>query len=31
MLRGLSGKSPEELVADRRRKFLDMGSKGLAA
>ena len=27
----LSGKSPDELVAARRRKFLDMGRKGLAA
>ena len=31
MLRDLSGKKPAALVADRREKFLDMGSKGLAA
>ena len=31
MLRDLSGKKPATLVADRREKFLDMGSKGLAA
>ncbi|WP_412564261.1 acetyl-CoA carboxylase carboxyltransferase subunit alpha [Thalassobius sp. MITS945101] len=31
MLDELSGKSPEQLVKDRRQKFLDMGSKGLAA
>jgi len=31
MLKQLSGKSPEELVADRRQKFLSMGSQGLAA
>jgi len=31
MLDELSGKSPEQLVTDRRQKFLDMGSKGLAA
>lgn len=31
MLKELSGKKPEVLVKDRRQKFLDMGSKGLAA
>lgn len=31
MLAELDGKSPAELVADRRNKYLDMGSKGLAA
>ncbi len=31
MLGELSGKKPEALVKDRRQKFLDMGSKGLAA
>ena len=31
MLKDLSGKSPQALVKDRRQKFLDMGSKGLAA
>jgi acetyl-CoA carboxylase carboxyl transferase subunit alpha len=31
MLKELSGRSPEALVRDRRKKFLDMGSKGLAA
>jgi acetyl-CoA carboxylase carboxyl transferase subunit alpha len=31
MLKELSGKKPEALVRDRRQKFLDMGSKGLAA
>ncbi|MCF1708103.1 acetyl-CoA carboxylase carboxyltransferase subunit alpha [Tabrizicola sp. J26] len=31
MLKELSGKKPEALVKDRRQKFLDMGSKGLAA
>jgi acetyl-CoA carboxylase carboxyl transferase subunit alpha len=31
MLDELSGKSPEALVRDRRRKFLDMGARGLAA
>ena len=31
MLKELSGKKPEALVKDRRKKFLDMGSKGLAA
>jgi acetyl-CoA carboxylase carboxyl transferase subunit alpha len=31
MLKDLSGKKPEALVRDRRQKFLEMGSKGLAA
>ncbi|MCQ0091396.1 acetyl-CoA carboxylase carboxyltransferase subunit alpha [Roseovarius sp. M141] len=31
MLKELDGKSPKALIADRRQKFLDMGSKGLAA
>ena len=31
MLKDLSGKKPDALVRDRRQKFLDMGSKGLAA
>ncbi|NHB76385.1 acetyl-CoA carboxylase carboxyltransferase subunit alpha [Rhodobacter calidifons] len=31
MLGELSGKKPETLVRERRQKFLDMGSKGLAA
>ncbi|MBR9652172.1 acetyl-CoA carboxylase carboxyltransferase subunit alpha [Thalassovita aquimarina] len=31
MLGELSGRSAKKLVADRRKKFLDMGSKGLAA
>lgn len=31
MLGELNGKKPEALVKDRRQKFLDMGSKGLAA
>ena len=31
LLADLSGKSPAELIADRRKKYLDMGSKGLAA
>ncbi len=31
MLKELSGKKPETLIKDRRQKFLDMGSKGLAA
>ncbi len=31
MLKDLAGKTPEALVRDRRQKFLDMGSKGLAA
>ena len=30
MLKELSGKKPEALIRDRRQKFLDMGSKGLA-
>ncbi|HMO08341.1 MAG TPA: acetyl-CoA carboxylase carboxyltransferase subunit alpha [Paracoccaceae bacterium] len=31
MLRELSGKKPEALIRDRRAKFVEMGSKGLAA
>jgi acetyl-CoA carboxylase carboxyl transferase subunit alpha len=31
MLKDLAGRKPEALVRDRRQKFLDMGSKGLAA
>jgi acetyl-CoA carboxylase carboxyl transferase subunit alpha len=31
MLKDLSGMKPGELIRDRRQKFLDMGSKGLAA
>jgi len=31
MLKELSGKRPEALIRDRREKFLDMGTKGLAA
>ncbi|MDE3078417.1 MAG: acetyl-CoA carboxylase carboxyltransferase subunit alpha [Paracoccaceae bacterium] len=31
MLKELGGKKPEALVRDRRQKFLDMGTKGLAA
>ena len=31
MLKELSGKKPETLIKDRRQKFLDMGTKGLAA
>lgn len=31
MLADLEGKKAPQLIADRRRKFLDMGSKGLAA
>ncbi|MDD8023043.1 MAG: acetyl-CoA carboxylase carboxyltransferase subunit alpha [Paracoccaceae bacterium] len=31
MLGELSGKKPAELIKDRRKKYLDMGSKGLAA
>ncbi|MCL1629727.1 MULTISPECIES: acetyl-CoA carboxylase carboxyltransferase subunit alpha [Roseinatronobacter] len=31
MLAEMEGKSPDKLRRDRRRKFLDMGSKGLAA
>ncbi|MFV0408855.1 MAG: acetyl-CoA carboxylase carboxyltransferase subunit alpha [Paracoccus sp. (in: a-proteobacteria)] len=30
ILNDLSGKSPKDLVQDRRQKFLDMGKKGLA-
>jgi len=31
MLKDLAGKKPEALIRDRRQKFLDMGTKGLAA
>jgi acetyl-CoA carboxylase carboxyl transferase subunit alpha len=31
MLKELNGKSPKALIKDRRQKFLDLGSKGLAA
>ncbi len=31
MLKELTGKKPEALIRDRREKFLEMGSKGLAA
>jgi acetyl-CoA carboxylase carboxyl transferase subunit alpha len=31
MLKDLAGKKPDALVKDRRQKFLDMGTKGLAA
>ena len=31
MLKELSGKKPAALITDRRQKFLDMGTKGLAA
>lgn len=31
MLKELSGKKPDALIRDRRQKFVDMGSKGLAA
>ena len=31
MLKELAGKKPDALVKDRRQKFLEMGSKGLAA
>jgi acetyl-CoA carboxylase carboxyl transferase subunit alpha len=31
MLDGLVGKKAKDLIGDRRRKYLDMGSKGLAA
>jgi acetyl-CoA carboxylase carboxyl transferase subunit alpha len=31
MLAELRGLKPEALIRDRRRKFLEMGSKGLAA
>ena len=31
MLKDLSGKKPDTLIRERRQKFLDLGSKGLAA
>ena len=31
MLKELSGKKPDSLIKDRRAKFIEMGSKGLAA
>ena len=31
MLKELAGKKPEALIRDRRQKFLEMGTKGLAA
>jgi acetyl-CoA carboxylase carboxyl transferase subunit alpha len=31
MLKELNGKTPKALIKDRRQKFLDLGSKGLAA
>ena len=31
MLKDLAGKSPKSLVADRRKRFLSLGTKGLAA
>ena len=31
MLKELEGKKPAQILKDRRRKYLDMGSKGLAA
>jgi acetyl-CoA carboxylase carboxyl transferase subunit alpha len=31
MLKELSGKSPSALIKERRQKFIDMGTKGLAA
>ena len=31
MLAELDGRTPKKLIKDRRRKFLDLGSKGLAA
>ncbi len=31
VLKDLDGRKPAELIRDRRQKFLDMGSKGLAA
>ncbi len=31
MLKELTGKKPDALIKDRRQKYLDMGSKGLAA
>jgi acetyl-CoA carboxylase carboxyl transferase subunit alpha len=31
MLAEMDGQKPKALIADRRRKYLDLGSKGLAA
>ncbi|MBC7156300.1 MAG: acetyl-CoA carboxylase carboxyl transferase subunit alpha, partial [Rhodobacteraceae bacterium] len=31
MLKELSGKKPETLVRSRRQKFVEMGTRGLAA
>ena len=31
MLQGMEGKKPADLIRDRRQKFLEMGTKGLAA
>jgi acetyl-CoA carboxylase carboxyl transferase subunit alpha len=31
MLKELQGRKRDQLVKDRRQKFLDMGTKGLAA
>jgi len=31
MLKSLNGKSSKKLIADRRKKFLDMGMKALVA
>ncbi|MDZ4134595.1 MAG: acetyl-CoA carboxylase carboxyl transferase subunit alpha, partial [Paracoccaceae bacterium] len=31
MLKELSTRKPEALIKDRRQKFIDMGTKGLAA
>ena len=31
MMKDLSGKSPKHLIADRRKRFLSLGSNGLAA
>jgi acetyl-CoA carboxylase carboxyl transferase subunit alpha len=31
MLKEMSGKKPDQLIKERRQKFLDMGAKGLAA
>jgi acetyl-CoA carboxylase carboxyl transferase subunit alpha len=31
MLKGMDGKKPADLIRDRRQKFLEMGTKGLAA
>jgi acetyl-CoA carboxylase carboxyl transferase subunit alpha len=31
MLKGMEGKKPADLIRDRRQKFLEMGTKGLAA